>query len=145
MNNVKNKKKGKINVTRTVTRELKKFHITYTQFLAIIFAMFNTINLFLLPLGQYGIIPLTAEAYIFVMMSIVFCSFLTSTILYKSGVFQEAVLQVFDLQEKIKYVRTSNWAHCNIAQKIQMSPEKLAEEKMKAARILGIEDVEGCL
>ena len=143
-NSEKPKKKSR-KISRIIIREIKKFHITYTQFLALVFSMFNFINLFLTPLALFGIVPLTLESYLIIMATLASLAFIASTALYKLGTFQEAVLQVFDLQETVKFVRTSNWAHCNIAQKIQMSPEDLAKEKEKAAKILGIENLEGSL
>ena len=128
--------------SRIVIREIKKFHITYTQFFVVIFAMFNFINLFLTPLALFGIVPLTWDSYFSVMFGLAFFAFLSSTILYKLGSFQEATLQTFNLQQSIFYVRNTNYGACLIAEKMRMTPEQLAADKAKWAKSLSLEGIE---
>jgi len=129
-------------ITRMLTREMKKFHITYTQFFVVIIAVFNCINLFLTPLALFGIVPLTWESYFSIIFTLVFVAFISSTILYKIGAFQEAVLQTFDLQQKILAIRTSNWTAGLIAKKMRMTNEELDEDIAKWAKLLSLDGVE---
>ena len=129
-------------LSKPIIREIQKFHISYKQFFVVIFAMFNFINLFLTPMALFGIVPLTLESYLSIMGGLAVVAFMASTILYKIGSFQEAVLQTFDLQQKTLAVRNTNYSSCLIAEKMKMTPGELEADKKKWERSLSLEGIE---
>jgi hypothetical protein len=75
------------------------------------------------------------------MGGIALSAFVASTILYKLGSFEDATLQTFDLQQKILTVRTYNYSSCLIAEKMRMTPDDLAAEKLKWEKSLSLNDI----
>ncbi|MHC4750061.1 MAG: hypothetical protein ACYTFW_09330 [Planctomycetota bacterium] len=122
-------------------RQVKKIHLTYTQFLIIIFAFFNVVNLFLTPMALYNIVPVDLGGYLLVWVIFGFAMIIFALGLHRVGAFEEAVVQQFDLQDKPLFVRKHHWWACIIAEKMRMSEKELKEDTEKWSKILRVESI----